>query len=85
MLAFFESSPIGRTWALEKIEKKPKFLQKKIVGDKAHFFKGYVNKLYCPIWLEEQPEQIQELPFWNTSRQNNGLVHDASFATCFLN
>ena len=34
-----------------------------VFSDEAHFWlNGYVNKLNCRFWSEDQPEALQELP-----------------------
>jgi len=50
-------------WALKKLEEDPLFSIEILFSDKAHFWlNGYVNEQNCRIWIEEQPEEVQELP-----------------------
>ena len=50
-------------WALEQLAENPLFYRKIVFSDEAHFWlNGYVNKQNCRIWIEEQPEAIQESP-----------------------
>ncbi|VVC43567.1 Hypothetical protein CINCED_3A023722 [Cinara cedri] len=50
-------------WVLEKIEENPLFSTNILFSDEAHFWlNGYDNKQNYRIWVEEQPEEIRELP-----------------------
>ena len=53
------------TWALDKIAEDHLFPTKILFSDESHFrLNGYVNKLNCSIWGEEQLNAVQELPLY---------------------
>ena len=45
-----------------RLTEDPLFYRKIVFSDEAHFWlNGYVNKLNCRFWSEDQPEELQKL------------------------